>query len=396
MTNIRDYVKKKEKRQEESLGKKILRHRLTVFYRIVLTLVLVVAVAFAIVVHMKNRVFESYQIISSVEKENLSLSNCRRLGEKALIYTNDGASCIDRKGQTLWDQPFEMQSPLISICNNVVALGDYNGSIIYVMNDGQTLGEIDTKMPIRDFAVSENGVVAAVLDDASVTWIYLFDSTGNTLAYFKTTMRQSGYPIWVTISDNGQLVGVSYFYLDSGMIKSSVAFYNFGPVGQNEIDNFVSSYDYMDSVVPFVEFMNNEKAVAVADNRLVIYEGSQKPVSIADVLLEEEIETVYCGSNYVGLVYMDVTGNALYRVDIYDDKGVKMESVSVDMEFSEIIFHKNRMIIYSEQECLIHTINGVDNFKGSFEKSVLALIPTNASHEYIAVTSDSIDVIELK
>lgn len=396
MTNIRDYVKKKEKRQEESLGKKILRHRLTVFYRIVLALVLVAAVVFAIVVHMKNRVFESYQIISSVEKENLSLSNCRRLGEKALIYTNDGASCIDRKGQTLWDQPFEMQSPLISICNSVVALGDYNGSVIYVMNDEQTLGEIDTKMPIRDFAVSENGVVAAVLDDASVTWIYLFDSTGNTLAYFKTTMRQSGYPIRVTISDNGQLVGVSYFYLDSGMIKSSVAFYNFGPVGQNEIDNFVSSYDYMDSVVPFVEFMNNEKAVAVADNRLVIYEGSQKPVSIADVLLEEEIETVYCGSNYVGLVYMDVTGSALYRVDIYDDKGVKMESVSVDMEFSEIIFHKNRMIIYSEQECLIHTINGVDNFKGSFEKSVLALIPTNASHEYIAVTSDSIDVIELK
>lgn len=396
MTNIRDYVKKKEKRQEESLGKKILRHRLTVFYRIVLALVLVAAVVFAIVVHMKNRVFESYQIISSVEKENLSLSNCRRLGEKALIYTNDGASCIDRKGQTLWDQPFEMQSPLISICNSVVALGDYNGSVIYVMNDEQTLGEIDTKMPIRDFAVSENGVVAAVLDDASVTWIYLFDSTGNTLAYFKTTMRQSGYPIRVTISDNGQLVGISYFYLDSGMIKSSVAFYNFGPVGQNEIDNFVSSYDYMDSVVPFVEFMNNEKAVAVADNRLVIYEGSQKPVSIADVLLEEEIETVYCGSNYVGLVYMDVTGSALYRVDIYDDKGVRMESVSVDMEFSEIIFHKNRMIIYSEQECLIHTINGVDNFKGSFEKSVLALIPTNASHEYIAVTSDSIDVIELK
>lgn len=396
MANLREYIKKKEKRQDESLGKRILRHRLTMLYRVILAVVLVAVLVVALIVHMKNRVFESYQVISAVEKENLSVSNSLRLGENVLLYSNDGASCLDKKGQALWDQPFEMQSPIVDVCENVAALGDYNGRTIYVMDSQSTLGEIDTKMPIRSFAVSANGVVATVLDDASVTWIYLFDAAGNTLAYFKTTMRQSGYPICVTISNNGQLVGVSYLYVDSGVMKSSVAFYNFGPVGQNEIDNFVSSYDYMDSVVPFVQFLNDEKAVAVADNRLVIYEGRQKPVSIADVLLEEEIKTVYYGGNYVALVYADVTGNALYRVDIYDDKGNKTEAVSVDMEIGDLIFHKNKMIVYNEQECLIHTIGGADNFRGTFGKGVLTLIPSEAANEYLLVTADSLDVIELK
>lgn len=36
-------------------------------------------------------------------------------------------------------------------------------------------------MPIRDFCVSSNGVVAAVLDDSPVTAIYLYYATGESL-----------------------------------------------------------------------------------------------------------------------------------------------------------------------------------------------------------------------
>lgn len=68
----------------------------------------------------------------------------------------------------------------------------------------------------------------------------------------------------------------------------------------------------------------------------------------------------------------------------------------LDMQFSDIIFHKDKMIAYNEQECVVHTIGGMDNFNGNFDKQVLTLIPMDSSYEYIAVTPDSIDTIELK
>ena len=397
MIHIKDLLKRKEKNTEESLGRKILRHRLTILYRSVLVVGVIAAAAIVVVIQMKNRVFGEYQVISSVPRESISNATIRALGENILIYSSDGASCINRKGETLWNQTFEIQDPIIAICQNIAAIGNYNGRTIYLMNTEKTIGEIDTKMPIRNFAVSAGGIVAAVLDDtADITWIYLFDSSGNTLAYFKTTMKDSGSPVGITISDNGYLVSVSYLYMDNGMMRSSVAFYNFGPVGQNEIDNFVSSYDYTDTIVPFVKFLNNEKAVAVADNRLVFYEGNQKPVSIADVLLDGRIEGVYYGSGYVALVYNDVTGNALYKADIYNDSGKLEDTLMLNLQFSDILFHKDKVIVYNEQECLVHTIGGMDNFNGKFNKQALTLIPAAASYEYVIVTPDSIDTIELK
>ncbi len=401
MTNIRDYLKRKEKKrektQEESFGRKIFRHRLMLLYRGILIIAVIAAAAAVVIVQMKNRVFTGYQTVLSVPKEHIEGTTTIALGKEILIYSNDGASCVNHSGEALWNQTFEMQEPILDICQNVAAIGDYNGRTIYVMSNEKTLGEIDTKMPIRDFTVSANGIVAAVLDDtADVTWIYLFDVSGNTLAYFKTTMKDSGYPLCITISDDGHLVGVSYLYMDNGTMRSSVAFYNFGPVGQNEIDNFVSSYDYVDTVVPFVRFLSNGQAIAVADNRLVFYEGEQKPVSIADVLLEGEIEGVYYGEGYVALVYHDVTGNALYKVDIYNKNGKLSDTVMLDMQFSDILFHKEKMIAYSEQECLVHTIAGMDNYKGKFNEQVLRLIPLEASYEYTIVTSDSVETIKLQ
>lgn len=396
MTNIRDYFKKKEKRQGDSLGMKILKHRLVILYRTVLIIAVVAAAAAVVIVQAKNRVYESYEEISSVPRENISGSVTAALGEHILTYSNDGANCVNGEGEQLWNQTFEMQNPIVDICGDVAAMGDYNGRTIYVMDSQGTLGEIDTKMPIRNFVVSASGVVAAILDDTNITWIYLFDTSGNTLAYFKTTMKQSGYPISITISDNGSLVGVSYLYVDSGVMKSSVAFYNFGPVGQNEIDNFVSGYDYMDSVVPFVRFLDSETAVAVSDDRLVMYSGGQKPVSVADVLLDGEILGVYCGKDYVALVYNDVTGNAMYKVDVYKDDGKLADTLMLDFQFSDIIFSGDRVIVYNEQEMLVHMIGRMDKFAGNFHKSVQTLIPGKKAQEYIIVTADSVDTIELK
>ena len=44
----------------------------------------------------------------------------------------------------------------------------------------------------------------------------------------------------------------------------------------------VSAYSYSDLVVPKVQFMNNDTAFAVGDSRLMIYSGTQKPVTAGE------------------------------------------------------------------------------------------------------------------
>ena len=167
---------------------------------------------------------------------------------------------MDTKGNRVWDQTYQMQNPIVDTCKNVVVLGDYNGNEIYVMNDAKILGNFTTGLPIKAIQVSDNGVVLAVLEDTDVTWIYLYNTQGEILVSFMTTMEESGYPISVAISDNGILVAVSYLFLDNTGLTSRVAFYNFGDVGDSYNDHLVSGYNYADKIVPLVCFSNNEEA----------------------------------------------------------------------------------------------------------------------------------------
>lgn len=345
---------------------------------------------------MKNQIYTDYEVKSSISREMINGTTVLNLDGAILTYSKDGVNCADTKGNVLWNQTFEMQNPLITSQGKTAAIADYNGRNIYVMNNESFLGQISTNLPIRNIAVSENGVVAAVLDDSAVTWIYLYDSQGTELGYFKTRMKNSGYPVSVALSGNGQLVLVSFLYVDSGEIKSKVAFYNFGQVGKNESDNFVSGYDYADSVVPFTGFMNSSTAFAVADNRIMFYSGSQIPTSAAEQLFDEEVQGVYYNSNYVGLVYLNTDGENRYRMDVYNTSGSKVLSKEFNIDYTDIIFYENYFVVYNELECLVCNMKGVEKYNGSFKNTVYAVIPAKDVARYVLVTQDSLETIELK
>ena len=352
-----------------------------------------------LIVQWKNKVFTESVVASSTPVTIVQGATVKNLGGNVLLYSKDGASCIDSKGNVVWNRAFEMQTPMISICNQMAAIGDYNGRSIYVMERGGEKGTVNTNLPIRDFSVSASGVVAAILDDSDVMRIYVYDGNTNTdepIILGKATMDRSGYPVSVSLSPNGRLMMISYLYADSASMKSSVAFYNFGEVGQNETDNFVGGYDYMDTVVPYVQFMNNDSSFAVSDDRIVFFSGAEKPTNIATNFLEEEVQSIHYNENYVGLVFINQSGESAYRLDVYNASGSKVHSQFFDIEYTDIFFSKDQIVIYNDSECQICNVRGTDKFTGNFEKNTSLLIPTSSVYRYVAVTSDSVDMIELK
>ena len=402
MTNVRDYLKKKKDRQDDtyrvSYREKIKSHKFTVFYRTTLVIILMVAIAAAIYIQWKNKIYTQISVVSSKEINITHDSSLLPFAGHLLTYSKDGAGCMDIKGNAVWNQTFEMQNPMVDICGNVVAIGDYNGRNIYVMDNNGVVGSITTNKPMRDFCVAANGVVAVVLDDTDTTWIYLYDAKdkGKELVYFRTTMKESGYPVSVSISPNAQLLCVSYLYVDSGQMKSSVAFYNFGDVGQNSTNNYVSGYDYVDVIVPLTRFLDDKSLFAVSDDRIMFYSGAQKPVTAAENLISDNVQSVYYGDEYVGLVFISTESSNRYRLDVYHKSGEFARSIEFNMDYRDILFHEDQIIIYNESECNIYNSNGNEKYSGRFDKTVLMLIPQNSAYRYMIVTPDSIDTIELQ
>lgn len=386
---------KPESRKREHYSDKIVKHRLHRLYQGSLVIVAIAAVVAAVWITQKNRVYTEYTITESYDRKVANNAKTIALGNHILTYSNDGASCFDIKGKAIWNETFEMQDPIVATCNNTIAFGDYNGRKIYVMNSQGILGEVTTNMPIRALAVAENGVVAAVLDDSDITWIYLYNSKREAAVRFKTTMSQFGYPIDISLSPNSNLAMVSFLAEDAGAVKSSVAFYNFGEVGQNEVDNFMGGYDYQ-AVVPYVSFMTSELAFAVADDRLAFYEGGQKPVSKSEKLLEDEIRAVYHNETYVALVSYDTTGSHKYVVNVYDSTGKNYLSQGFDVEYRNVILKNESIYIYGESECCIYNLSGVEKFNGALDRNISLLIPGDTISKFTLVSQEAIDAVELK
>ena len=382
---------------EPSYKEKIRNHKLAVIFRtaaIVLGAVLFVALIY---VGWRDKEYSEMVVTDGSVITNSADSVVMGLGGYVVQYSKDGISCLGANGQVLWNQTYEMQNPIAHTCGDVVAVGDYNGHNIYVSSTSGALGQVDTNLPIRDFCVSSQGVVAAVLDGTDVTWIYLYDAQGNNLANFKTTMNDSGYPVSISISPNGELVCVSYLYPEDGSLKTSVAFFNFGSVGQNSIDNYVSGYDYPGVVVPYVQFMNTGAAFAASDDRIMFYNGDQKPLSQAEIFTgEEEVRSIYFNDSYMGAVFANSTSEGKYRLQVYGTKGDNVLTAYFDIDYTEVVFNNKQVIIYNEDECIIMDMNGHVKFEGDFETPVRVMIPTNLRNRFTLVTADAIKTLNLK
>ena len=286
--------------------------------------------------------------------------------------------------------------PLFFLFHIASAIAEYNGRNIYTANTEKQLTQITTTMPIRNIAVSQGGYVTAILDGTDVAVITTYDPAGKESYRGEARMNGSGYPAAISLSPGGELLCVSYWYVDAGTLKTNIAFYNFGPIGENANDHMVSVYSYTDMLVPQVQFMNDSTAFAVGDNRLMIYSGGHIPVEAAWYALNEEIQSVFYNDKYIGLVFRSEKEDKRFRMDVYDAAANSIGSFYLDIDYTDIFFEQDKFIAYNEMQCVITTLDGVEKFNGEFTKPVKLVLPTGRAYRYLLVTEDSMDTIQLR
>ena len=398
MADIRSYRREKAKIEQNrnDYRTKIKRHKLKNVYRVLLVVVALLAVAVLVFVQYKLHVYTGYDTVSTVLLENSAGAEDIRLHDSVLTYSKSGAHCTNTKGAVTWNQTYEIQDIIVKTCKNVSAIASYNGREIYVQDTKKQLGSISTTLPIKDIAVAANGNVTAVVADTDVTWINTYDCTGQLLFTGQAHMDESGYPVAISLSPNGIILAVTYVYVDAGMLKSNVVFYNFGPVGENMNDHVVGMYFYSDILIPEIQFVDDETAFAIGNDRIMIYKGNQTPTEKAGYLLNKEIQSVFYGDKRVGVVFVSDDTEHTYMMDVYDTSCKKVGTYYFDMDYTDIFFEEECFVIYNENECHIMTYDGKDKFNGFFSKACDLLFPAGGKFKYVFVTETSMDIIQLK
>ena len=381
--------------KETDYDAKVTQHRVLRIVKWSLIAIAVLTVTISLYNYLDRKVYSGYTVTARSVRSDAETAQYMQFNGHVLKYSQDGAEAFDGMNKSLWNITYEMQNPKVATCEDYVAIADEGATNVTVVDGSGISTTIDTRLPIMDICVAGQGVVAAVLSDKSATKINVYDKEGNQLAGMKCTMIQTGYPFDISLSPSGTLLGVSYVRMDGGELKSSIAFYNFGNVGENEVDHYVSGYDYSDSVFPRIKFLNDSSAIAIGNNKIVSYSGAQKPRLVSENSIQEEVQSVYYGNNEYALIFKNSNASDSYRLELYNEKGKLKLLKDFEIDYSDIQITNRQILIYNESECLIMNKRGYVKYSGNFDESIMMMVPGKSFARYILINRDITEMIRL-
>lgn len=383
--------------EEEDYGQKLRAHRLKILKRTIFVILFIALAAIGTGLFLALRQYTAYDVTSSVERLDTDATNFAEFRGNILKYSNDGAFYTDLSNELIWNQTYELAEPTIDICGDYLVIYDKGGSMIYIMSVSGPEGSVETTMPISQVCVAEQGTIAVLMQKDGVGHLALYDRSGENLAQGAIHGEKGGYPIAIALSKDAIKLAVSMLDINDGIVKSTVAFYNFGSVGQNVTDHCVGINSFPDMVIPEIEFVTNDRLAAIGDTAILLFEGTQKPQLTQEITLEREVKSVFYNEEYIGVICSNNDEAVTHHLYLYDAKGkIKMET-DFDMEYEQAeLLPNGEICIRNENTCAIYTARGTYKFYYEFEKQLYCIIPGATPFHYSFVLDGETQKIRLK
>lgn len=390
-------VQQDDELDEEQVQNKIKKHRKNMAIAAAVTVIILAVAAFFIINAMDNITYSSYLILHSVNRDDSESAKYVAYADGYIRYSNDGAAYYSEKGTAIWNQTFSMQKPQVKICGSCVAVGDINGSKIYIFNKSGAIGTVDTSLSISQIEVAEQGVVAAVLEDNDANYINLYHQDGSRIYSVKTTLAGDGYPLDISISQDATKLMASYLYVSGESMKTNVVFYNFSEVGQNETERVVGGFNHYDStIVGDVQFVDKTTAVAVGENVISIYKIKEYPKLAKEIAVSSEIERVFFSDSYIGLVLANADSGDIYKLLVYGLDGDKVLETTFNTQYDNIKLDGKSVVMNNATSFMLMNFKGKVLTNQTVDMPMEEILSTGSRGHYIMVNSKYIQNIRLK
>lgn len=321
-------------------------------------------------------------------------SSYAQFADGIVRYNRDGVVFLNKKNEEQWIQPTQIQNPAICVKDNAFAVADNGGNNILVFTREGLKGEIETTLPIEKIAISDQGIVSAILRNENSPQIISYDAAGNILVEQQVTVSTTGYPVALEMSDDGNMLAVSYLYTEGTAIISKIIYYNFGETGQQRTDNIVMSEEYDDTVMAEIFFMGDDRSVVVGDDRFVIYRGKEVPEKQKEIMLDQEIQSVFHSDRYIGFILLNQEKSG-YELRLYSRLGEQVLSREISGKYSNVKIDGNEVIMFDGSRCCIITAAGIVKFDGDLNVEALEIFQAPGINRYYMMSVDELRVIYL-
>lgn len=352
--------------------------------------VILVLVGIYLFIHLQT--YTEVRIIDLYKLTDAANCSYKEFGKGVLKYSRDGIALVDRKGEEMWNQSYQMQNPNVYVFDKTAVISDKGGNAMVVVDETGVKGEIETTLPIEKAVVSSQGIVAAILKGDGTPQILCYDAAGNILAELDTNMTGNGYPLDIALSENGEVLLVSYVAVENGETVTKIYGYNFGDAGSKKENFEVLSDTYENVVAPMTFFMDKQTSVVVANDRLLLYKGEEVPKLEKTVALEKEIKSAFYSRDYIGLVLKN-EGEAGYELCLYNKNGSRVMSEKFTGDYGNIKIDGMQVIMYDGTRCSVFTRTGIHKFKGEMEDGIYEMFPVLGVNKYIVMNANGMQVV---
>lgn len=367
-------------------------------YLLILSAVLLAVLVFVIWLNVRknrNRTYLTYDVTKSVELEANSSAGYMVLGNGVFRYSRDGASVIGRDGETVWNVSYSMSNPVADVCGKCAAVADKGGKNLYIFDGTGSANPVVTNFPIENISVSGQGVAAVWMNDGSQDYVSLYSKDGKVLVDMNTVIATSGFPVDVSISDDGTKIVTTYVNFVGENIVSQLTFYNFGDVGENYIDGLVGLEKYEGMLLADVEFLNSDVCVAFGEKGFDIFTMEEIPEKVISVEISEKIVHVAYSEKYIGVMTENVGQGERYTYRIYDTKGTVVDERRLDEKYDSFQISGSEVILYSNLQILIYRIHGTVKLSTSLAKNVNKVYSIDNGSAYLLVGDKYAERIKL-
>ena len=193
---------------------------------------------------------------------------------------------------------------------------------------------------------------------------------------------------------DGVVMMVTYQFVDGSDTTSYVAFYNFGDVGQNEDDRIVSGYKYEGVVVPQIQYLDNNRSVALKDNGFTLYQGSQIPKETKTVEVDKEIVSTFLDNDMIGLVFKNDSKDKQYTMEVYTTDGNLKFTQDFNIPYTTIKLSGGNILMYNSSQMCVMNSRGVQKYLGSVDGTIKDFFKIGWNR-YLLVLDSGVDVIKL-
>ena len=292
-------------------------------------------------------------------------------GDNAIKYSHDGARYITASGTDIWADSYEMKAPGIYVSGDYACIYASGENKINIYNASGRIGSAETLLPITKAVISSNGVVAALIEDASASYITFFGQDGNAIDItIKSLIAGDGYPTDIALSPGGTGLMAAYEYLDGLEFKARVVFYDFSEIGKSIPNRLVGGFEgpFESSFISRVRYINATYSYAAGDTGIYFFSSKNlaSPELVREVVIDEEILSIFNYKNHVGVITASSEEGGTHRLTLYKQDGTVALSRLYSFDHKYVSTDGSYIYLYGSNSLMIMTMRGVIKYDGEF------------------------------